>query len=214
VPDERELAAGRFLSDNQRSYLTGSFEPPNKNSERQYRSQIRDRTVGGILDLAVVAQNLERHDRELLFNYGTERKEVTEKVEDIPLFPEYRHGKWGDIGFVVEFSEIIQFFWKTYRESGATRDTLLQHFEQWAKKAEHEYRHGFERYEGWIEQGKLPTDVEANFDMKTVDDVDVDALLDRLDPDSDSGRHVPSELSGLEMKALVESGHADIQLKD
>jgi len=212
MPDERELAAGRFLSDNQRDYLKGDYEPPNKNAERQYRSQIRDRMVGAILDLGVVVRKLQHTDRESLFNYGTEEEWIGTKKID--LLSEYRHNRWGDIGFAHEFGELIQFFWKTYRENGATRDTSLRQLELWTQKAEHEYLHGFEHGEGWTEHGKRPTDVEADYSMRTVDDIDVDSLLDRLNPDATEGRSAASELSGLEMKALVESDHAEILLKD
>ena len=212
MPDKRERDAGRFLGQKQREYLTGDYEPPSANAERQYRSQIRDRTMGAIQEFGVVAKNLERNDRETLYNYGTD-SEFTEEVGELKTLPESRYGR-GDFTFTMLVGEIIQFYWKTLRENGVTREELLRRFELLVERAEHEYRNEFERHEGWLEQGKRPTDIEADFSMESVDDIDVDALLTRLEEDADSGYRSVSELSGLEMKALIESGDAEISLTE
>ena len=210
--DEETRNKGRSLTDTQREYLTGEGENISDNYERQIRSKIRDRFVGSIQDLGIIAKNLQQKDRKNLYNYNTD-KSLNEVLGEVTTFPESQYGR-GDFLFTVVFGELIQFYWKTLRENGATREELLRRFELLAERAEHEYRNEFERYEGWLEQGKRPTDIEADFRMESVDDVDIDALLTRLEEDADSGYRSVSELSGLEMKALIESGDAEISLTE
>lgn len=62
---------GAFLTETQANYLRGDFEPPNKNAERQLRSQIRERTRGALTDFALVANTMGTDDRKLIAESDT-----------------------------------------------------------------------------------------------------------------------------------------------
>ena len=197
MPSEQERNYGRFLTDTQRDYLRGYHDPPNQNAEKQLRSKIRDRTVGAILDLHIVSRNLTEQDRELVFNYkqsqiGSHR------------FEEAAHNVWGYLGLVEVFRDITRFFYKLLRENGVSRAEAVTHLEKIAEKGEHETIHGFEWQEGWVDEGRRAVDVEADFRLKTLENIDVERVREKFERGT--------EISGLEMKALVESDEAELQL--
>jgi len=70
-PDEHVALDEGFLSDEQRRYLLGKkeySEDDDTQDEKQIRNRIRKRTIGGILDLMLIGQHLDRRDRDLLFD--------------------------------------------------------------------------------------------------------------------------------------------------
>lgn len=62
---------GVFLTETQDDYLRGDFTPPNKNAERQLRSQIRERTRDAFTDLALLSREMDSQDRKLLAESDT-----------------------------------------------------------------------------------------------------------------------------------------------
>ena len=198
MPNKNELEKGRFLTDTQREYLKGGHESPSASAERQLRSKTRDRTVGAILDLQLVSRTLPKRDRENLYEYESERFQLGHRFEEAP------HDAWGDIGVSMAFQDITHFFYKLLRENGHDKQVMMGILERTVEKAEHDVRNNFEWKEGWTEHGRRAVDVEADFRLTTVDDVDLERAKKRFE----SG----SELSGLEMKALVESGVAEFEL--
>lgn len=203
MPDEREFRAGRFLGEKQREYLTGDYQPDSSNLESQYRSQIRDRTVGALVDLKIVAENLERRDRELLHEYKKPQLQRvgSQKLEELP-FP----GVWGQVGLSEYFVSTTEFLYKTLRENGASSEAMVGLLGYAARWAEHEVRNGYEYREGWLEEGRKAVDVETDFQLHTVQEVDVDMAKGKLERGT--------ELSGLELKALEQAGEIEITPAD
>lgn len=205
MPSEDERQKGRFLTDTQQDYLNGSHDPPSDNAEVQLRSKIRDRMVGAMVELAHAGTNLGHRDRGLLYDNHTD-VEFSERFGEYHRFPEEFPGRWGDLGFVHHAGLITGFFYKTMRENGYPRASALSILERVVEQTEHEVRNEFEHGEGWVEEGLRAVDVAADFRVKTVGEVDLDLAEDRLE----SG----TELSGLEVKALVDAGHAEVRPTD
>lgn len=201
MPDKTQRDKGRFLTETQREYLLGHHDPPTRNAEEQMRSKIRDRTIGAIIDLQYISRYLTKEDRENLFNYAKEKLQPGHGFEEAP------HNAWGDVGVPVAFEDVTRFFYKMLRENGFSRDIVVgHHLERIAEEGEHEYRNDFEWKEGWMNEGRRSVDVEADFRLKTIDDVDVERARERFE----SG----IELSGLEMKALIEQDEAEFSLTE
>ena len=200
MPSKEERDYGRFLTDTQRKYLHGHHDPPSENAKKQTRSKIRDRTVGALLDLHHVSQRLKKEDRELIFEYKAPQIGVGHRFDEAP------YDAWGDIGVGMAFQDITRFFYKMLRENGFSQDAMITQLESVVEKAEHEVRNGFEWQEGWTEHGRRAVDVEADFRIQTVDDVDIERARERLEHGT--------ELSGMEMKALIEVGEAELQLNE
>jgi hypothetical protein len=200
MPNKQERDYGRFLTNTQREYLHGHHNPPSKNAEKQTRSKIRDRTVGALIDLQHVSRRLKKEDRELIFEYEAPQIGAGHQFDEAP------HNAWGDIGVGMAFRDITRFFYKMLRENGFSQDAMMAQLERVVEKAEHETRHGFEWQEGWTEHGRRAVDVEADFRLRTVDDVDVEKARERYEHGT--------ELSGIEMKALLDSGEAELQFNE
>ena len=201
MPSKDQREKGRFLTETQLDYLQGKHDPPNRNAEEQMRSKIRDRTIGAIIDLQYIGRYLSKADREHLFNYKKEKLQLGHRFEEAP------HNAWGDIGVPAAFEDITRFFYRMLRENGFSRDIVVgQYLESIAEEGEHDYRNDFEWKEGWTKEGRRKVDVEADFRLKTVDDIDVERARERYENGI--------ELSGLEMKALLEQDQAEFSLKD
>lgn len=196
MPDKEHLEKGHFLTKTQLEYLAGEREDLSSNAEDVKRARIRDRTVGAINDIGIISQNLGKNDRENLFDYN--KPELIDLRE--PVDP---NGKWGYAGFDVEFSYIIQFFYKIFRENGISRGEILAQIESAVEAAEFECRHGLESGER-IEKNIRPIDIEADFQITTVGNVDLQTAKLRYSRGE--------EISGMEMKALVESGYAEFEI--
>lgn len=207
MPNEQHREYGRFLTDRHREYLHGERDE-NDSSERQLRLEIRNRTVGALLDLGLVGTRLTRDDRKQIHSYAasdpSEHAEHAGEYIQTHELEDARYGVWGDLGVGLYFQYITQFLYKLVRE-GRSMDYTLARLEQIIEKAEHEHRNGFEFGEG-SQKGRRAVDVEAEFQMRTVDDVDLDRARERFERGT--------ELSGIEMKALVESGDAKIELNE
>lgn len=196
MPNKSEVGKGQFLSESQIEYLAGEHDQLSPNAEGTKRSRIRDRTVGAIHDLGIVCQNLGKDDRESLFDF--DKPDLIDPNE--PIDP---RGKWGYAGFNTDFSHLIRFFYKMFRENGISREEILEELERTIVVAEFEYRHRLEHTER-LEQNLRPVDVEADFQVTTVGNVDLQTVKQRYVQGE--------ELSGIEMKALVESGFAELQI--
>jgi len=195
MPEKAEIEKGQFLSDSQIEYLVGEDNQLSSNAEQTKRSRIRDRTVGAIGDLTTVT-NLGRDDREKLFDF--------DKPDPIrPRTSAGPHGKWGYVGLDNNFNRLVQFFYKMFRENGVPREEILSELESAVEAAEFEFRHDLQRAER-LEEHLRPIDVEADFEITTVGNVDLQSARERAKWNE--------ELSGIEMKALVESGYAELQL--
>lgn len=64
----KQFEKGKFLTETQRAYLNGDYEPPSQNAEKQNRYKIRQRTLGALYDLSTVASGLSNEDIELIFD--------------------------------------------------------------------------------------------------------------------------------------------------
>lgn len=62
---------GPFLTELQREYLRGNYEPPSKNAERQLRSQMRKRTRAAFDDLQALSKGLSQQDQQLIAESDT-----------------------------------------------------------------------------------------------------------------------------------------------
>jgi hypothetical protein len=195
MPDKEEIQKGRFLTETQIEYLVGENDQLSPNAEGTKRSRIRDRAAGAIGDLTAVT-NLGRADREELFDF--------DKPEPIsPREPAEPVGKWGYAGLDFDFNRLVEFFYKMFRENGVPRERILAELESSVEAAEFEFRHDIERTER-LEEHLRPVDVEADFQITTVGNVDLQSARERY--------KMGEELSGMEMKALIESGYAELQL--
>ena len=210
--DDKEVQRGRFLTTDQRAYLIPEhdYTPPNSNAESQVRSKIRRRTKGAIHDLALVARNMSQKDRSLLLNMETPRKpnDVDEmpKLEGKPLaIPEDDESPvalWGWVGFSHELESIIQFYYRTLREIDSeevnfARSNIINSLEFTLEEAER-------LYQGFSSDDRH--NVEASIDIETTKEVDIEKAKRRLNRGQ--------EMRPIELKALVESGEADIELKE
>lgn len=207
--DDKEVQRGRFLTKNQRAYLTGDYTPPNSNAESQVRSKIRRRTKGAIHDLALVARRMSQKDRSLLLNMETPSQTDINEMPELDghrlAIPEDNNSPvflWGWVGFSHELESIIQFYYRTLREidseeTSFARSNITNSLENALEAAEREY-HGFSSDDRH--------NVEASIDIETTKEVDIEKAKRRFSRGQ--------EMRPIELKALVESGEADIKLKE
>lgn len=59
---------GRFLSDRQREYLSGEYQPETKNDERVLRFKIRSRIKGALFEFKLLNDHLSEKDLGLIFS--------------------------------------------------------------------------------------------------------------------------------------------------
>lgn len=207
--DDKEVQRGRFLTTNQRGYLIGDYTPPNSNAESQVRSKIRRRTKGAIHDLGLVARHMSQKDRSLLLNMETPAETELDEMSELNghrlAIPEDNKSPvalWGWVGFSHELESIIQFYYRTLREIDPeevdfARSNIINSLENTLETAEREY-HGFSSDDRY--------NVEASIDIETTKEVDIEKAKRRFSRDQ--------EMRPIELKALVESGEADIELKE
>lgn len=206
---DKEVQRGRFLTKDQRAYLIGDYTPPNSNAESQVRSKIRRRTKGAIHDLALVARRMSQKDRSLLLNMETPSQTDLDEMPEfdghrlaIPADDDSPVAQWGWVGFSHELESIIQFYYKTLREIDSedvdfARSNIIKSLENTLEAAERDY-HGFSMDDRH--------NVEASIDIETTTEVDIEKAKRRFSRGQ--------EMRPVELKALVESGEADIELKE
>lgn len=85
-----QFEKGKFLTETQRAYLNGDYEPPSQNAEKQNRYKIRQRTLGALYDLSIAGIGLSNEDIELIFNPLEPSKEMDlydfEQVQQLTSF--------------------------------------------------------------------------------------------------------------------------------
>jgi hypothetical protein len=59
---------GRFLSDRQRKYLSGEYQPETKNKERVLRFKIRSRVEGALFEFQILNDGISEKDLGLIFS--------------------------------------------------------------------------------------------------------------------------------------------------
>lgn len=218
-----------FLTDTHVAYLRGDHDPPTDNAETKMRSDIRDRTKAAIQDLGLVARSrrLRPDDRRLLLDMETPKNtapsaENVELVEAdgettvrypgtgegthirLPLDPDapdadIEYGLWGRVGVATEMESILEFFYRTLREDGATREDVCSLIAVALETAEGKHQHSSPI--GWRHK-----DVTATVEVETVDDVDTAAARQRFADGED--------LSALELKALADSDEVEVTLSE
>lgn len=119
----------------------------------------------------------------------------------IPKDDESPVSLWGWVGFSHELESIIQFYYRTLREIDSeevdfARSNIINSLENTLETAERDY-HGFSSDDRY--------NVEASIDIETTKEVDIEKAKRRFSRDQ--------EMRPIELKALVESGEADIELK-
>lgn len=205
-----EFDRGKFLTETQRKYLQGNHEPPSDNAESQVRSKIRARTKAAIHDLGLIARNLEQKDRSLLLNAetptSTNLDEMTQLTNGnrvpLPTDEEGEYGIWGWVGFSMEMGSILEFYYKTLREqeleegSNFSRSNITESIQASLESAERDY----------LDLPPNNHSIEATVEVETVDDVDLDKAKKRYQQGKD--------LRPIEVKALIESDHAKLQVSN
>lgn len=167
----------------QREYLLGKKDDISDGYENSLKSKIRNRVNSLFPDLMLL-RNLDKRERELIFESNIERTPRGDVVEWPTVEEAAGEGKFGIWSAYMEFTK---FYHKMWQENGGSRENVCADIARALEEAEEEHlNHEYE--------------VDVTVEIETVKQVDIENAMERFDEDGIKG------VSGVELKALAEAG--------